>query len=130
MNHEVEACVVFYRTSEVKREVLRNYASQGLCRAHSTGQSKAWRGAPARIEGKRSSQHQPDTYLCTGVREKGEEVEGFGFYACFRRKRKDLGSLPALKESKRSWVLCLTGAGGKNVCIGYSTLLWKQKESH
>ncbi|PKU76125.1 hypothetical protein MA16_Dca019215 [Dendrobium catenatum] len=44
-----------------------------------------------------------------------EEAKGVGFSACFRRKRKELGSLPAFRGSKRSWVLYLTWAGIKEV---------------
>ncbi|PKU88071.1 hypothetical protein MA16_Dca025675 [Dendrobium catenatum] len=52
------------------------------------------------------------------------------FCVCFRRKQKQLGSLPASGGSKRSWVLCLTWVGGKEACIDFSALLWEQIESH
>ncbi|PKU82289.1 hypothetical protein MA16_Dca017511 [Dendrobium catenatum] len=40
---------------------------------------------------------------------------------------KKLGSLPASRGIRRSWVLYLTWVGGKEVCKGFSALLWGKK---
>ncbi|PKU78282.1 putative mannitol dehydrogenase [Dendrobium catenatum] len=50
-----------------------------------------------------------------------EEEKGVGFSACFRRKQKELDSLPASGGRKRSWVLCQLQEEAKGVGLSASS---------